>query len=325
LSKEFEDKLIEEFSKLDSQKISVILSKQHIFLCGGPIDVTCRIPPSFRDRFVGYTANKDEHMHKALVLAENFKDYFKDNIYSDLLVFEDEIANLSTLVVIFLESPGSFVELGMFCSKPHFYKKLVIVAPEQKVHKEDSFIYLGPIENIRKKDKSSVVILPWPDEKKNEYDESFLMTLSNDINEKIKSNSSRNKSGKFELNNSGHNALLICEIVRLCYPILLSEIELALAALNISITTNDILRHLYLLTKFQLIDRYLYSGFKYYFPINIDEQKIKFSSATSGQFVDPKNIRMSIIQSFIMSHDPLSIKRKSAQRQIMEKLKGDTP
>jgi uncharacterized protein YrzB (UPF0473 family) len=325
LSKEFEDKLIEEFSKLDSQKISVILSKQHIFLCGGPVDATCFIPPSFRDRFVSYTANKDHHMHKALVLAENFKDYFKDNIYSDLLVFEDEIANLSTLVVIFLESPGSFVELGMFCSKPHFYKKLVIVAPEQEVHKEDSFIYLGPIENIRKKDKSSVVILPWPDEKRNEYDESFLITLLNDINEKIKSNSSRNKSGKFDSNNSGHNALLICEIVRLCYPILISEIELALEALSISMSANDISRHLYLLSKFKLIDKYFYSGYKYYFPINIDEQKIKFSSVTCGQFVDPKNIRMSIIQSFVTLRDSLSIKRTSAQKQIMENLKGNNP
>lgn len=322
MSKEFEDKLIEEFDKLDLKKSSVFLSKHHIFLCGGLVDITSTIPPSFRNRFVSYTAKNNKDIHDALVLAENFKDYFKENLYSDLLVFEDEIANLSTLVVIFLESPGSFVELGMFCSKPHFYKKLVIVVSEQETQKEDSFIYLGPIENIQKKDRTSVVTYPWPDPKTLRYDDSHLMDLLSNINDKLKSISSKNKSGKFDLTNSGHNALLICEIVRLCYPILISEIELALEALNISMAKNDISRHLYLLSKFQLIDKLTYSGgYKYYFPSNINEQKIRFASATEGQVVDPGKIRMSIMQSFILSKDPLSQKRTSAQKQILGRLR----
>ena len=144
VSVEFENKLIEEFSKLDSNKFSILLSKHHIFLCGGPVDVTKTIPPSFRDRFIGYAAKNDSHrhIHDALICAENFKDYFKEDRYTDLLVFEDEIANLSTLVLIFLESPGSLVELGIFCTKPNFYKKLVIVAPQKEIQEEDSFIFL---------------------------------------------------------------------------------------------------------------------------------------------------------------------------------------
>jgi hypothetical protein len=322
VSNEFENLLIEEFSKLDSNKISVILSKHHIFLCGGLVDVKKTIPPSFRDRFVGYAAKKDSRINDAIILAENFKDYFKEN-YTDLLVFEDEIANLSTLVLIFLESAGSLVELGMFCNKPHFYKKLVIVAPQKEVQEEDSFIFLGPLENIRKKDSTSVVVYPWPDPSKSEYDESNLVDLLSHINNKLTSILSKNKSGKFDPNNSGHNALLICEIIRLCFPILVSEIELALAALNISMTTNDISRHLYLLSKFQLINKHRYSSHKYYFPVNLSDQTIKFSNITEGQFVDSGKITMRITQSFILSKDDLSVKRKTARKQILEKLKGN--
>lgn len=321
MSVEFENKLIEEFGKLDSKKFSVLLSKHHIFLCGGEVKATCPIPPSFRDRFFSFSAKKDNQIHNAFVLAENFKDYFKENIYSDLLVFEDEIANLSTLVVIFLESPGSLVELGMFCSKPHFYKKLVIVAPQKDIQEEDSFIYLGPLENIKKKDGTSVVVYPWPDPKILEYDESNLSDLLSHINNKL---ALINQSEKFDSNNSGHNALLICEIVRLCYPILLSEIELALMALKISMGKNDVLRHLYLLSKFQLINKYPYSRNQYYFPTSDEERKIKLANAAGDQVVDPTKIKMSIRQTFISSTDSSSSKRKTALRQIIEKLSGDT-
>jgi hypothetical protein len=315
--------VIEEFGKLDSKKFSVLFSKHHIFLCGGPVDAGQTVPPSFRDRFVTYTVNNDSDIHDALILAENFKDYFKENIYSDLLVFENEIANLSTLVLIFLESPGSLVELGMFCSKPNFYKKLVIVAPQKEIQEENSFIFLGPIENIQKKDRTSVAIYPWPDPNILKYDESNLLDLLSHINEKLTTISSKNKSGKFDVSNSGHNALLICEIIRLCYPVLISEIELTLEALNISMTTNDISRYLYLLSKFKLINKQHYSGgYKYYFPTKLNDQKIKLSTTNEAQIIDPAKIRMSIMQSFVLSKDSSSMKRKNAQKQIIEKLSG---
>ena len=151
MSVDYENALIEEFQQLDAFHSTVLFPESLLFTCGGEVDGTALIPPSFRDRFVSYTAVNNPNIYNGIVLAEKFKDYFKDNAYTDLLIFEDDIALISTLVIIFLESPGSLVELGMFCSKPDSYKKLVVVAPYDKVEKEDSFIYLGPLEYIRKK------------------------------------------------------------------------------------------------------------------------------------------------------------------------------
>ena len=50
----------------------------------------------------------------------------------------------------------------MFCTKPDFFKKLIIVAPQEEVRGEDSFIYLGPLENIRKKNLQLLQVYPWP-------------------------------------------------------------------------------------------------------------------------------------------------------------------
>jgi len=160
VSKTFDDTIVEEFCLLDKNNFHVNLSGHRLFLCGGPIDATAAYPVSFRDRLYTYTATKASSLHDSFVLAEHFKDYFKKNTYTDLLAFEDDIASLSTLVIIFLESPGALVELGMFCNKPGFYKKLIIIAPQKKVQEEDSFIFLGPLEYIKKKDSTSVAIFP---------------------------------------------------------------------------------------------------------------------------------------------------------------------
>lgn len=182
---DFENTLIGQFERLDHKRFKVNFSKKHIFVCGGVVDVKSQIPPSFRDRFIQFSASENDEVAQAIILAESFKDYFKENTFSDLLVFEDEIANIASLVLIFLESPGSLVELGMFCSKPEFYKKLIIVAPQEQTESEDSFIYLGPLEHIRRKEKDSVVIYPWPNSKTVKYNKDYLSDLLEHVSKKI--------------------------------------------------------------------------------------------------------------------------------------------
>ena len=196
VSKLFENALIEIFEKVSIEKERLNVSSLGFFVCGGPVDAANPCPPSFRDRFYSYTAKNYPHIHKSIVLAENFQDYFKENAYPDLLVFEDEIANISSQVIIFLESPGSLVELGIFCNKSNFYKKLLIVAPEDKTSGEDSFIYLGPLENIRKKEPSSVLIYPWPDHKSIDYEKEHIIDLCESLEKKI------NKADKSETFNT---------------------------------------------------------------------------------------------------------------------------
>jgi hypothetical protein len=320
VSSEFEKVLETEFEKLDFTRFKVNQSFHKIFLCGGMVDALQSIPPSFRDRFVSYTATNDPSIHHSIVLAENFKDYFKENAYIDLLVFEDEIANLSTLVMIFLESPGSLVELGMFCSRPHFFKKLLIIAPADETEKQDSFIYLGPIEHISKKESGSVIIYPWPDKNDAKYDSVHLLDLLSSVKNKL---DNYPKEVRFSVSNSGHVALLIFEIIRVSYPITVGEIDLVMVALGINISDSDIYRHIYLLSKFEMINICQYSSYKYYYPLVKEYKSINYGRDRNERVVESNALQLRILQSYITAKDDISRKRLTAKKMISKRLEGD--
>lgn len=317
----FEDEIISQFGNLEYNRFKVNFSKQHIFVCGGIVDVSSQIPPSFRDRFIQHATSYNEKILNSIILAESFKDYFKENNYNVLLVFEDEIANLASLVLIFLESPGSLVELGMFCSRQSLYKKLLIVAPQEKTESEDSFIYLGPLEHIKRKEISSVVVYPWPKNDVVSYSKDYLDDLLDHISEKL---SSVSKTSSFNPENSGHVALLIYEIIRLSYPILMGEIELALTALNLNVDEAEVKRHLYLLSKLRMINHNFYSSYRYYYPLFKDLKTVSFGKSKNNQVSDAMSIQMSINQSYIMEEGIQERKRRAARKQIIEKLQEDS-
>jgi len=312
LSTEFENTLIETFESLSTSKFKVNLKSHHIFVCGGIVDITAGSPLSFRHHLMEYSASKFPDIHESIVQAETFKDYFKENAYPDLLIFEEEIANLASLVLIFLESPGSLVELGMFCTKPDFFKKLLIIAPQEEVSGEDSFIYLGPLENIRKKEPTAVEIYPWPKININ-YEKNYLNDLCLAIKSKL---SCLPKKVEFNFENSGHIALLIAEIIRISYPIILHEIEYVLMALKIELKLSEITRHIYLLNKLELIKSLFYSSSRYYYSTQPEHSIFSFGKLSTGNSFDENMIRMKIQQSYIISSDDKARKRQSAMSQI---------
>jgi hypothetical protein len=317
----FEDAVIEVFSKLKSSDFKVNQNIHRLFLCGGDVNVKAETPPSFRDRFITHFSINSPELGKGIVLAEKFKDYFKDSAYPDLLVFEDEIANLASLVIIFLESPGSLVELGMFCTKPNFYEKLIIVAPSEETKEQDSFIYLGPLENIRRKEPSSIALYPWPKPTIKDYDQDHLIDLLESVESKI---SKIHAKVQFNNGNSGHMAMLVAEIIRLTYPILITEIEYALAALELDVTLNQVKRHIYLLTRLEFIAFHEYGGgYTYYYPIQTDISLIRFGENRNGRKFDEGQFKMAVKQSYVLNKDSQSRKRLSAGRGITKILKGD--
>lgn len=273
MSKEYENSIVTAFEGLEVSSFRVHLDLRHIFVCGGEVDVGKQIPPSFRDRFVSFSCRNYEGIHDSLVLAERFKDYFKENAYPDLFVFESEVASISSLVIIFLESPGSLVELGMFCAVEDLYKKMIIVAPREEVESADSFIYLGPLENLRRKEDKSVLVYPWPSSSNLQYDDEHLIDLCEAIKDRWVSAS---KTARFNKKEPGHVAFLIAEIVRVCFPILITEIEYALMALELEVSYSKVSRLIYLLEKVDVIRKYEYGGYHYYYFCLKDSPLISF-------------------------------------------------
>lgn len=310
MGKEYENAIVASFEGLDPKSFRVHLELRHIFVCGGEVDGGKPLPPSLRDRFITYSGDSYQDIHDCLVLAEKFKDYFKENAYPDLFVFENEIASISSLVMIFLESPGSLVELGMFCAKPELYKKMLVVAPREKLEDEDSFIYLGPLENIKRKDPSSVLVYPWPDGNVQEYDKNHLIDICEAVRKKW---SSSPKTVRFSDEEPGHLALLIAEIIRISFPVLIGEIEIAIMAMNLDVSTSKVYRLIYLLDKIGMIRKHQYGGYDYYYFKLDDSSLINFSG---GKKFDFKKVRMNLRQTYVMKDDDASRKRQGALKGI---------
>jgi hypothetical protein len=319
MSEEYESVLINEFQEVNIENITVKFGISKLFVCGGVIDVKNIETPSFRDRFCQYAASKFPNIHDKIVLAETFNDYFRDNTYPDLLAFEEDIANISSLVIIILESPGALVELGMFCNKPNLYKKLLIVVNEEHTKSEDSFIYLGPITYIKKREPDSVAIYAWSTKAQKE-DCEHLDDLCEIV---VQAQKKQAKTGKFKLINSGHISLLISEIITNCYPILIGEIELALEAIDIHISTHQISRHLYMLRKLEIIERKDNgNSHGFYYPIDPTIKYVSFGRTKKNRFLDPFALKLVIRKTF-SNEDPLSKRRKRLFVRINKEIGGE--
>lgn len=307
---DFDDLIIKEFETLDTAKFTAVFSPPKIFLCGGP--TRAMVPESVRQRIMDHFVKKDKPVFDSIIQAEDFNDYFKEGIYSDLLEFESDIANIASLVVVCLESPGAFVELGMFCRDKSLAHKILIIAPQEEVDKKNSFIYHGPLASLLRHDEKSVVVYPWADLKVLHYEHLDFMTK--DITNKL---ATVQASQKFDVNNSGHIALLIYDIIGLTCPIKKEEIQLSLLAMGISPSQRTLNKLLYLLEKIGLIKYTTYSMVDYYYDVGTFQRRIKFGMSIKGVVKDTPALRMLFRQSYILAdnHEP-SKKRRYALEAI---------
>jgi hypothetical protein len=313
--KKFEDKLITEFENFEISRFGVSYIPPKVFLCGGEVDIKAQIPKSLRDRLINHFAIHDEEISNSCIQAENFKDYFREGAYHDLLEFEADIAGIATLIIVCLESPGSLVELGMFCMDSSIIGKLLVVAPIEETQGEDSFIFLGPLEYIKRLDRGSVLEYPWPDKNVLEYE--HLPMLVADIKTRLQD---MQKTQKFSEENSSHIALLIHDVIMLASPVTLTEIEYALLAFGLTVEQKKVTRLLYLLEKIGLIAHTSYGNVIYYFDLHGSTRRVKFGLDMKGRRRDSQSMILAFRGVYISSDDEQS-KRRLLAAQHVKKLK----
>ena len=95
-----------------------------------------------------------------IVLAEYAKQIYRDTNYHDLISFEEDIAYLSSIVLLIAESAGSLAELGAFASTEGIREALRVVITTGHAE-EDSFVRYGPIERLKKINSSNMAVFPW--------------------------------------------------------------------------------------------------------------------------------------------------------------------
>jgi hypothetical protein len=117
-----------------------------IFLCGAnktPIEISER-----RKALIEFS--KARLPHTNFFLAEKiFSTLKKEGHKGNILDVENQISDFSDYILIILESPSTFAELGAFSH--HRLRSKLVVINNIAFKKEQSFVNLGPIKAIEEK------------------------------------------------------------------------------------------------------------------------------------------------------------------------------
>lgn len=290
-------------SLISLDKSHVFLSPPIVFLFGGTIEPDCM---SVRKILYNYILVKDSSLFSSLVIAEHFKDWLHDSVYPDLLSFESDLAQVSSLIIITLESAGAIAELGSFSVNSDLKDKMIIILSENH-HTQTSFITLGPLRLIP---ENNVYSYPYDYKNIEESLNEYLGDIVGNINANLKG---INKTESFVNTNNGHVALLIYELVLIFKALKFSEIQTYLELLSIEKSATITKRLLFLLDKLSLVAKKRLGNIDYYIPLKT-EQRIKFSSKDSSKLFDRNSALIGTAQYYTSSQN------EKMRMRIIEKL-----
>lgn len=132
-----------------------------IFLCGGNSP-----DQSKKRRALGRTISsaRSKYRYPVFYPEHLFLDILLGHEKHDLLSLENILAESVTAVVIYVESAGTFAELGAFVNYPKLADKLIVVT-DIKYKKAKSFINQGPLNFIQQNTRSKIIYHDFQDTK----------------------------------------------------------------------------------------------------------------------------------------------------------------
>jgi len=203
-------------SHLDNSVSRFITYPKFVFLCGAAYD-KCEYENSNRGITDKYLRRKSGDVF--IVLSEKlWENSFNSNI--DLLTFEEFLAEVSDSIILFVESPGSFCELGAFAYAEKLFSDKLIIIIDEKYKGDTSFIITGPTAKASK-DGSKVIYAP--------LDGNGLLSsfdLRSALDEKIQDFKSKNSPRNKRSPNQNENRILVnsfilelLELINILQPI----------------------------------------------------------------------------------------------------------
>lgn len=225
-----------------------------VFLCGGPTDVRSPTPISVRDAIFRELV-KHRDIDGRIRVAEDYKDWSNETIYRDLVSFESHLAELSSVIVLVLESPGSIAELGLFSVIEEFKEKLLVFV-ETDHYQSDSFIRLGPINYLEKIYQNTAECHRWMQGTGRfaVFDPAAAEQLQPELAEAVRVRAAKPTPERvFKPTNWLDGALLVCDLLGLCSALTLREIRQLLDQLGCARTESDVRQLVFLLQRVGLI------------------------------------------------------------------------
>lgn len=237
-------------------------SKAHIvLLCGGrsPSKTHPDAPQipicSLRHALV------ESHEHKLeLFKPEDVTDWNGDGAFKNLLDLEVDLASISSLVVVILESEGAIAELGAFSQLVEFDNKIKVIVPMEYAE-APSFIELGIFRHIRISNKGAVKYFPW----EAKYAATITAELTMDVASEIQDELNELPATQLvRADNSSHVLILIHQLIDVFVALKEGELYDYLTRVGIRISKDELKRKLFLLQRFRLISREVYSDSVFY-------------------------------------------------------------
>lgn len=303
--------------KISLEKARVEFSESHIvLLCGGKV--------RFKERPEDDEPVRCSLRHAITHASPNFEtfrpeditDWHVDGLFKNLMNFEQELAGICSLVVIVLESAGSIAELGAFSQLPDLSEKIFAIKSRDFEAGANliSFINLGILRFLKEKQDSAVRNYPWnisaPHAIANEVVEDIVADVS-EILERIP------KTTVFNGNLTTHIAVLLCELASIFTAVRESEFSNYLEHFDIKISRDDLRRKLFLLERFGLLKREVYSDATFFLIGRSKFHRLRLSSKDAAVRIDAARVNVECLEFY--RADP---KQRNRHRAISEASKG---
>ncbi|AIY43872.1 putative inner membrane protein [Collimonas arenae] len=286
--------LLEEFKKaVDPNKTRIINVPPRFAVFGGTLDDARDGSPFVSERNLFVTSIHKFHpdLSERLIVPEIYPEWNSFGIYDDLLTFEEDLGHLTSLVILFLESPGSLAELGAFVKIPSLRSQLQIVVRSGEIQKRNSFIWLGPLKNLQNEHADCIHAFPHTTVAELEP---HLAVLFESIREVI---TSKSPSFKFSSTDPRSKFLVIADLLELFVALKKGELIDLLSHFGISINRKALDQAVFLLKIFDLIDEGKYGKTDYILSKFRRETFIDFDSyANSAHPFDRGRFQIKVLE-----------------------------
>jgi len=208
--------------RLQPPKYRFRLLKPVVFLCGA-------------NKSAGRDAVRDYllkfHPGISVFYAEKVWEIIAALGETDALQMEAALASLAELVIVIVESPGTFTELGAFSISLELRKKLLAIVAEEHRH-SDSFISNGPLKWIDEESNFRPTIYTKLDE---------ILLSGKDLEDRLKRIPKPQRTKVEDLSKSPkHLLFFVCDLVSVIYPATLPLIVSYLQQISPSVASSAI-------------------------------------------------------------------------------------
>ncbi len=278
-------------TSIDLSKTKVAKFPSLILLCGGAVSNNGATFKSCRDIFHHYITENNLSFRNNVVLVEDVFKYFEHSSYNNLLDFEQDLAELSALTVLFSESPGAIAELGSFSVLKNIRDRLLVVIHNDDSDKE-SFIWRGPIKYLKciadqNNSIDPIFVYQWrktagPDDLLTKEDFADAEDLSENIIEILHKFP---KTAIWKKDNNAHVMLFILDLIKILQIASFDDIFKIIDDLSIDNDRKKLKRYLSLLLSLKFIIKKRYGHNVYYFPTQPDLW-LKFAFQAGSKNID---------------------------------------